>query len=347
MVDEIKPESQPVFKYTVFPEIGEKKGLLHLIKSLWTPAESNETKLIGRIHAELHRDAKEALDELTLLKDTLRSELESDPALWNLVETVINPFLREFSQLDRKLKNPQETLTTHHETVKSAADWIEKAKQWAAICSRPHDREGITKAVIAHAHQVFHTLIERDLKMMFDYREHKLLALKMPPQQIRQIIQELDETLSPLNQDLQELKKTLPNSLELLSEWKKEADELRNKYFNQALKEIDSYMSGLGSMTPEEESQDHLTEIFQRLAILEEQIPAFQKKVGNLELIDEEEKKMMKKAVKLCESQIHELNGDLRLTPELIDRVQIVMEKINFIKEHTNKLQDKQDRGAA
>lgn len=332
MVDDNKQENNYPYKYSVVREDQpHKRGLLNLIKSLWSPSQTSDLKLIGRI-SELHQDARTALEQLALLKETLKEELANqDPTLWNLVEAVINPLLREFAQIDRKLHHPPDVQIDPQHTIRSAEDLIEKAKRWTAICSRPHDREGIAKAVVAHAIYGFSIIIDRDLKMIFDYREHKLLALQLPPQQILQVMEELDETLSPLMHDLQELKKSRPSfhHLDLLSGWKREVDQLRDQYFNQALKEIDGFITVFGSIPIEEENQEHLTDILLHLAELEERVPDFQKRLNNLDPGDEENKKAMKETLQELEVQTHQLNGDLRLTPELVDRVQVLIDQLS------------------
>ena len=71
-----------------------------------------------------------------------------------------------------------------------------------------------------------------------------------------------------------------------------------------------------------EEPHEHLVEIFSQIADLEEEIPKLDKESLQPDLQDADQLKNMLQRFAKCQKEIHQINSDLRLTPELFERLQ-------------------------
>lgn len=326
-----------------------KKSVFDKIKSLvpfFNPREKKEATLVGRIHAELQKDAHEMLNEIKCLKDALKKELEKhdEGHLWNSFEAVVNPLMREYAQIERKLKAQYDSLDTNTTAIKSYNDWIIKAKLWVTLCSRPSDREGLIKVVVAHTMQVSDDIIDRDLKTLHDYKVHELHQLKLIPDELQDISRKLEQEMEPHILALQKLKhnKPLDMKLENLTEWKGAIDESRTKHYNTALHIIDNLVNSIAPVPLKEEEQEHLKEIFESVAYLEEEVPIFKGHLQHADFSDITECLMLEGQLSFLEEEVHKLNRDLRLTPELIDRVTTLIHELTQARKYFQQAQGSQ-----
>lgn len=312
----------------------QTKGIIDRIKSIFpflVQKESKEAKLVGRIRTELQKDAWEILTKLKVLKTSLKTELNDhfESQLWASIEAIVNPLMREYSQIEKKLMEQTDSIETNTTAIKSYNDWIVKAKLWVALCSRSNDRNGIIQAVIIHTKHISDDIIDRDLKTLNDYKLHEVQNIGLNFQEIEDTSLQIDKAISFQVNGLRALKDKNPIDLKLenLISWKAEMDEARTQYYEDALHCIDSIIQAVAP-NPIKEDLGHLKEIFERLAYLEEELPIFLGHLKRVDLKDEATKQMLEGQLVFLEEEVHKLNRDLRLTPELADRVSIIISEL-------------------
>ena len=232
-----------------------QKGFFKLIKDFlpfFSAGRENEQRsLVGRIHAQLQSDAHAMQDQLKTLKETLRKQLDNDEdgQLWISFEAVINPLLREYCLIERQIIQPSDGDEEHQAKIQSVNQWIDRAKIWVSICSKPANRENMVQAVVEHALLVLDTILDRDLKTLSDYKEHELQQLGLGEQALAVVMNRLDQDLAPYIQGLLKIQHDKPKDIEIetLVRWKAQADEERTRLFNAALQTIDNIVN---SATP-------------------------------------------------------------------------------------------------
>lgn len=324
---EIEPkkiEAAPEKKFKFFDKV--KTFLPFLNPSL--PKESN---LTGRIYAEIKKDAHQRIEQLKNLKQLFKEELkEGDEDLWQTVEAVIDPLVREYHNIEEKLQKDATSPTA--ESIFSYTQWVEKTKLWAPLHGKSTDRLSIIETVVIQTMFASELVIDRDLKTLQDYVAHEVRYLKDQLGLVEKVAKEIDIKVGPYIKGLIELKKSKPEDLQLehLQQWKSDVDQARSEYYEEALEVIDSI---IGRFVPDksavtkksEHEHEHLKEVFATIALLEEKVP---KVLQELEKATLEEKTILKDKLLKFEDQVHTMNGNLRLTPELEERVLVLMEEI-------------------
>jgi len=310
-----------------------KKGVFDLIKGFLpffgATRAKEQRSLVGRIHAQLKEDAHAMLLQLQTLKEDLRKQLDNyeDGQLWLSFEAVLNPLMREYHLIERQLNNPSEEKLQHEHNVKCVNEWIDRAKIWVSVCSKPANRESMIQAVIDNTHLLLDTILDRDLKMIQDYKVHELQLLGLGEGAYAVVRNHLDRDLTPYIHGLQQLKRNKKRIFELqkLMQWKLQADEERSHLFNAALQKIDSIVNAAMPFTPLEEDQEHLKDLINRVSYLEDESQVL------LAQLDNGEKPVpdiFKASLTHFEEEVLQVHHDLRLTPELIERVQCIIQEL-------------------
>lgn len=265
-----------------------EKSFYEVIKKFlpfFRPNAEEQQSLVGRIHIELQKDAHAQLQELKLLKETMGKELnkDQDRTLWISFEGIINPLLREFSQIERQFNNPSSREEERLSHLNSINHWIDRAKLWVSLCSKPSDREKMVQAVIEHTFHILDQRIDRDLKTLTDYKEHEVQLLGLGDEAIQVMRDSLEQDLSLFVQGLLRLKEQKPQdrTLSTLIQWKTQTDEKRTLLFNAALHKIDSHVSqAILPVLPEEE-RENLKELIHQIAHLENEAQMLQVQYQN------------------------------------------------------------------
>ena len=111
-----------------------------------------------------------------------------------------------------------------------------------------------------------------------------------------------------------------------ISQWKAKVDKRREKYFDGALHAIDSLINKQNPISTSLEEHEHLVDVLSQIAYLEEEIPLLFRKVEETDLTDTYQQQLIESRLTALQKELHQLNLDLRLTPELIDRLQVLYE---------------------
>ncbi len=319
----------------------QKKGFFDRIRVLFSKKQEppvSDVSLTGRIHAQLRQDAHSLVEQLKNLKENLRKELEGrdDSHLWTSFEAVVNPLLREYEYIEKKLMaKTANTLEEKTTALKSFGEWADKAKLWAALSARPVDRKRVIKAVIINTLQVFDVTIDRDLKTLHEYMTHELNNLKCSSEKLIQVAEQMEAELHPHIEGLVQLKNQKPSDLllEHLQGWKLQMDEKRAKHYHAALQIIDNRVDAIAPHKETAEEHEHAKEVFARMAYLEEEVPALLDKAKKIDPEDSESIRLLIEREIELEVQTRQLVEDLRLPPELEDRVQELVDLISGIRE--------------
>lgn len=312
-----------------------RKGVFNLIKGFlpfFGAAREEQRSLAGRIHAQLKQNAHAMLLQLQILKEDLRQQLnnDGDEQLWQSFEAVLNPLLREYHLIERQLNNPSEEKQEQH--VKCVNDWIDRAKIWVLICSKPANRESMVQAVIDNTHQLIDAILDRDLKTIHDYKEHELQLLGLGEEACAVVRNRLDRDLAPIIHGLLQVKGNKKRIIELpkLMQWKMQADEERSLLFNTALQKIDSIVNEAMPLAPLEEDQEHLKDLISRVTYLENESQLLLSQLDNVG--EKSSQNIFQASLALFEDEVHQVHHDLRLTPELIERVQCLITELAILR---------------
>ncbi len=294
---------------------------------------TTDPKLAGRIH-EISRTAKEVLNELLHIRIDLQTRI--DPELFLHVEAVIDPLIKDITRI-LKILDEEPNPAQQVQVFKRYTISVEKANSWIQIKHRGNDKDTIEKAVVDHILHEFFERIERDLQVINDYQRHMLESLPLDDEERGRLWVELEQKIGSYIKSLLALKRAPnPLSIQRLTQWKRNVDQRRSKYFDGALHAIDNLVNAYSPDSPEVEEHDHLIEIFTRMATLEEETTAFWNEIGTIDLKDPDVLEECEYRLAKCEDEVSQLNLDLRLTPELIDRLQVIIDTLTTIRFRLN-----------
>lgn len=288
----------------------------------------SDIQLAGRIQ-DLHKTAASVQHQLRTIKEHLKEEVDSEFFLF--VEAIIDPMIKDLSRIKKSMDEPG-SITQQAQVFKRYSQWIEKAKVWIHLCSKTNDKEAILRSVVNLTIEEFLEVINRDLQVIQDYQEHVLDNLASTEEERINITDQFESKLAPYVKSLIDLKKR-PQDLPVkeIKQWKAKVDKRREKYFDGALHAIDKLVALINPSATSEEEHDHLVEILSQIAYLEKEIPALNREVITADLSDEFQKQILESRFLSLEEEVHKLNLDLRLTPDLIDRLQALTDILNII----------------
>lgn len=283
---------------------------------LRTDPES-DTHLAGRIQ-EMGKTADSVISQLQTIKEELKGQVDEE--LFCYVEGVINPMIREFSRIKRSM-NAEGDDIQQAQAFKRYNEWIDKAKLWVHFTSSKQSKEAISKFVITQSIRDFLDLIDRDLRLIEDYRNQAIESLRFNPTEYEAFTKRLDTILAPYLQTFSSLKEMPEKEIPLLqiSIWKVNVDKRRDRFFNHILQVIDNLVNDAQPGTGTFEEYEHIIDILEQIEYLEDSIPkmiaSIQKKT---DLFDTQ---TLLAQLLSAEEEVHKLYTDLRLPPDLADRL--------------------------
>lgn len=314
----------------------EKKSLTILnrfferIRSTFTKFQNktpSDAQLTGRIQ-DLQKTASSVLKQLIIIKEDLKKDV--DLVVFSYVEDVIDSIIKEVSRLHKSIEQPGSVMQ-QAKAYQRYSQWVEKAKLWVQICAKGGDKDAIVKAIIRYTVDDFLEVIDRDIQVINDYQEHMLDALAVDEDEKIVLAQRLEVRLDPYLKGLNSLRfkpKDLP--LQEIAWWKSQVDKRREKYFDGALHAIDKIINQTIPDASSHENHEHLVEVLSQVIYLEHQVPTLYDSIYLAKNPTQEEIREFESQLNLLEQEIHQLNLDLRLTPDLIDRLQVVAEMLEF-----------------
>lgn len=299
--------------------------------------------ITGRIQT-LKDDARQVLDELNALKEDL--ERDTDPDLVKSIEAVVNPIIRDVQRL-RRIQTPT-NVTEQMDAVRQYTQWIDRAKPWAYFFAHNlKNRSAIIQAVVSYTIRNSAEMIARDLQVIYDYEKHKLLEAQVSEEKRSELQQVIENDLSQLVKKLISLQHDIPKNIEKLTikqlePWKKRVARLREEYYNQSLQAIDKAISqvipsslptaALNQSSLEREMHDHVILNLTRIVVLEESIVPLLEEVHASEPLDPDSRIEIATRLAPLEEDANLLHQELRLTPELADRLQAVQQMLDEVK---------------
>jgi hypothetical protein len=329
-------------KWWVFQDDGKRKATIlnrfvDRIRSTFNKFQNLEEKktsqLQGRIQ-DLQATADTILRQLSQIKLDLKKEIDEESFVY--VEDVINPIIKEVSRLDSI--NKDASVTHQAKAFQRYNQWIEKAKLWVQIYSKADDRQAILQGIIQYIIDDFLEVIDRDRQVINDYQEHMLEALAVDEAEKIELAILLESRLQPYLKGLTDLRVT-PRDMPLkeIAVWKAQVDKRREKYFDAALHAVDKIINQSIPDSTGEEEHDHLVDVLTQIVYLEQQAPDLIDEFYLAGKLTEDQKMAILNRMSLLEYEAHQLNLDLRLTPDLIDRLQGVLDMLSQLKRKMNK----------
>ncbi len=285
----------------------------------------HDFQLAGRIH-DLQSTADSVLKQLRKIKEDLKNEIEPD--IFFYVEQVVDPIIKEVSRLHKSIEQPGSVMH-QAKTFQRYSQWIEKAKLWVQICSKVNDKDAIVKGIIRYTVDDFLEVIDRDIQVINDYQEHMLDALAVEDEEKIALAQRLELRLDPYLRGLNALRfkpRDLP--LQEIALWKAQVDKRREKYFDAALHAIDKVINEIIPDTSGQEEHEHLVDVLSQIAYLEHEAPMLYDEIYMANNPTQEQIHIFESRFTVLEQEVHQLNLDLRLTPDLIDRLQVISEML-------------------
>lgn len=286
-----------------------------------------EFQLTGRIQ-DLQKTASSVLKQLSEIKNELKAQLDQE--IFSYVEEVVDPMIKEFSKLNKSIE--QSGSVVHQaKTYQRYSQWIEKAKLWVQICSKANDKDAIIKAITRYTVEDFLVVIDRDIQVISDYQEHMLDALAVEDEEKIDLAQRLEMRLEPYLKGLNDLR-SKPKDLPLheIAFWKAQVDKRREKYFDAALHAVDKVINDTIPDTSGHEEHEHLVDVLSQIIYLERVAPKLYDEIYTSNNPKQQQIDILESRLITLEQEVHQLNLDLRLTPDLIDRLQVVSEMLDL-----------------
>lgn len=296
------------------------------------PPPATDVHLSGRIQT-LQDDAREMLEALTALKNEL--EFEADPDLTSSIEAVVNPIIRDVHRLQKY--HAPESVEERLVAVENYTQWIDRAKPWADFFSHHFkDRAAVIQAVINYTIRSASEMISRDMQIISDYQEHKLLEVADTDSEREQFKQAIEVELTDLITKLTTLQNDIPKQLEALSlkqleDWKKRIAGQREEYYNLSLQAIDKAISSIApvalpssALAATQELHDHVVKNLTRIVILEETIVPLLQEIEHNQPLDQDLRQELAARLAPLENDVNLLHQELDLTPELAERLLLV-----------------------
>lgn len=287
-----------------------------------------DLKLQGRIH-ELQTGADRILIDLLNFKNNLQDIAQ--PSIFTLVSNIIDPIIKDITYIQKSIEGhhgaAQQVKTCHR-----YIEWMEKAKMWIELGSRPELQEDILKeAILKHTVQEFHSRIKRDMQIIEDYFDNSFHEAEETKEEIKN---KVEIEISPYISQLKQLM-VLPEGLsfDTLPSWRSKADHQREKCFGNALHVIDGYVGESVSKNPVEHESEHIIDILTQLSKLEEDVADLTMNMENVNIFDERILGVFKKELNRLDEVAHNLNTNLRLPHEHVERVQQAIESLNSLRD--------------
>lgn len=303
-----------------------------MVLQLFSLREQPKTdgQLAGRIRA-LQDTAHAVLNQLMSIKKELSTLLDNQ--LITYVEAVVDPMIRDVARL-QKMTQSQASLEEQVQAYEKYAHWIEKAKPWVQLFTKHStDVEAISDAVVQHGLHVVTNLIHRDHQVVDDYLLHQLGKLSLPNTAKEELKQRIAERLEGIFHQLDQLTIPPPNlSLSDLKQWQLRVNAARERLNEQALHIIDKEVHRIQPEAANPvEIDESVVKNFEEMAELEEGAPQLLHEIEEEGGLDLSERLTLHKKLTRLENEALQLERELRLSPELLSRLQRVSKYLNDI----------------
>lgn len=289
--------------------------------------ESEEQRrLSGRIQ-DLHVLADQVLGKLEEIRTILKTSHSHD--IYTYVHDYIDIITKEVKRNSLAI-DLSKSVTSQAKAFKRYNLWLEKAKLWIHICSHMNNQDKMEQEIIHYMVRDFLEVIDRDLQVIDDYQEHMVNDLALNEDEKIDLALMLESKLDPYIKSLYSLR-TVPKQLSLkeVAEWKKQIDAKREKYFDAALHAIDKLIEESNPSILSDFDGDHLMEALSEIVFLENEIPNLHDEIY---IVKGHVNKSLLNKLQALENKAHELNLNLRLTPDLIDRLQSLIKVLQEIR---------------
>lgn len=262
--------------------------------------------------------AHEVISQLQSAKEDLKHEVDSE--VFHYVERVIDPMMKGVNRI-QKITEIQDSEAEQNNVLEKYDQWISQAKQWVGVLHEKQTK--IKEAILQHFAQLSSERINRDLRVIEDYKNHRLAELILNENEKSELSSRIDKALDKFLNPLKEMRKYQPESLtfEQVDAQQEIVALKRETYSNQALYAVDSVIYEV-KFTNEANllERENLLVNFREIENLEETLPNLLIEMKNGISNPIERHRLQKKLFSL-EDEASELEDKIKLTPELTDRL--------------------------
>lgn len=288
-------------------------------------ASSIESHLTGHIN-----ELKTKAEEVLLLLEQIRQDLTThvtDPDLIKHIEAVVDPLINRIQNtmnkdVKRIAPHNQENLvsTAIQGHIVAFQSQLDKAKFWVEFFSvGKNDRQKISEAVIQHVVDSVQEQVDKERQILESYRTHDIDQLSLSEGDKVQLKAKIKMIVE---EQLKGLELKAPKTLDDLSSWKEKIDKVeRPLFFNSTVHAIDLEIQQYSQFVPSPETaSEHLRLNIEQVAYLEEVAPQLIAAIRN-EKPDDARRKELQVVLYTLEDDAKQLEQELRLTPELEERL--------------------------
>lgn len=292
-----------------------------IIKTFQQWGRSQGNGLSGRAKAIIPR-IDQVISELYSFEKSSEN-CESTSELF--VQFIVSPLIREGVKLRIEVIASQQPLP--HELMSRYILWIDRSYRWINrfyTC----ENEELGKAIVNHITHETAVNARKDLELIQEYIEQQIAVLAIGEVRGGALSSAILLSIHDKLLKIKKLETDLPQSSSPhdVKRWRQSTDAVRQQLFDDSLGMIDRYIENEFPKPERKHVQRHLRTALEKILSLENSVQ---------EMIDSEKKESSqverwqnKRKVLALHQQAHNISLDIRLSQELFDRVQKIMEKL-------------------
>ncbi len=295
-------------------------GFMQRILHPFQRKEIPTTSLKGRAQKIIPK-----LNEMISELESLEKTEEKDDLF---IHFIIGPLIKEGYSLREQILSYSDTL--RHKLISQYVLWVDRSFKWVEL-SKKESKSDLVNAVKKFLIEETLSIIKKDIALINDYWEQQIENLDIEEGDSERLKEKVEKALLPLLKELEELYRNhgVLSTSEDIRNWREKVNIRRQELFESSLSEIDDTINKEFPLRKSKEVQVHLVDILNKIIFLEEELPH----PG-----DEERGNMHPKHVAALYQQAHELSLDIRLSQELFDRLENIMQVLQDIyKDSKNK----------
>ncbi|MEC7839474.1 MAG: hypothetical protein VX777_05505 [Chlamydiota bacterium] len=242
---------------------------------------------------------------------------------------IIHPLIREGSRLKKNILSGAAPIRS--QLVSHYILWIDRSYKWIERYNKD-SKADLADAVIDHIVKETVSYIEKDISLVHEYQEQQLDNLDIGVDDIERMKGKIQVLLFPFLNKLEHLYDAVPVNKESFEVrvWRERIDEERQILFDECLSAIDDAIQVEFPLRKSKEVHDHLVDILDKIIFIESSVPAV-KRDAEIEAIAQDKKRHIRNKIFALHQQAYQLSLDIRLSQELFDRLQSIMQTLDEI----------------
>lgn len=301
-----------------------------VVSSWFKKKPQPDRQLHGRLE-ELQHNINQVLDLLKKFKSGVKEKCETN--LFKMINGIIDPIIRDIERAQMRFVEGERTVL-QVKTVRHYGELLDKARIWIHLAKQQqYDKNSLHEAIIHYTICEFNMRIERDIQVLWDYLDNSLDSQHITHETKDILKASLEPKLTSFTTELEKLKLNPTNtSLDRFNSWKVDANNFREKIFSDALHVIDEFANEFIPQPPKENESTHSMAILEDLSLLEENVGLLTRAVLNEQNKDVKYKKKYNSTLDRLEAHTNDLNSNLHLSQDQMDRVQKTLDNLSTLR---------------